>query len=78
MVKKSIMFKQCTLERGNVVVVSWLPVKFAQKGRYLRLKDGGKWTNGWLVTEVGSHEVSSEAAREASRNYKHQREASDI
>lgn len=40
---------QCKLKRGTETQTSWIPSKFAQKDRVLRLKD----EEGWVVEEVG-------------------------
>lgn len=47
-------YTQCKLKNSatNVITVSWIPKKFAVKGRFLRLKDNGTWTDGWEVIEV--------------------------
>ena len=42
-------YKQCTLRRGTVQQVAWIPSKFAVVGKFLRVRD----ENGWQVTEVG-------------------------
>lgn len=41
-------YKQCRLQRDNETQVTWLPEKFAKKGKVLRLNH----TNGWIVMEV--------------------------
>lgn len=51
-------FYQCTMEKneGNKksVLTSWIPEKFAKKGRILELKcrESGTWSNGWVVKSV--------------------------
>jgi len=45
-------YKQCKLKKGNTCRVTWLPDKFAKKGKLLRLKDD----DGWVVQEVWATE----------------------
>jgi hypothetical protein len=49
-------YRQCTLEKGNQVQVSWLPEKFAVKNSIVKLKDNKtkEWDNGWTVVSVGT------------------------
>lgn len=70
-------YRQCILEKGNVSTTSWIPSKFAIKGKFIKLKDNGKWVNGWEVIEVGT-EMAEKTVIERSRDYLKQREASDI
>jgi hypothetical protein len=53
-----MLYSQCTVERktesGKSTMVTWLPAKFAIKGKVLKLKGNGDvWTDGWVVTKVG-------------------------
>lgn len=69
---------QCKLRRLGTEQVTWLPTKFARKGKVVKLKgEDGTWTDGWEVTEVWEVR-SSEEVRERERDYLKQREASDI
>ena len=53
--------------------VAWIPTKFAQKNRVLKIKD----EDGWIVKSgEGSSPLSRINAN--SRDYLHQRKASDI
>lgn len=38
-------FKQCLLRRGTVRQILWVEEKFAEPGKYVRIKD----EDGWLV-----------------------------
>jgi hypothetical protein len=56
---KKIKYKQCTLEKSingsTVQTVSWIPEKYAQLGKVLKLQNEDKtWTDGWFVHFVGS------------------------
>ena len=70
--------RQCELGKGSKRMVSWIPEKFAKKGRVLELEaPDGSWDNGWSVLAVGAR-MTSEQASQRSQDYKHQRKASDI
>ncbi len=64
---------QCKLRKGDTYTTSWLPQKFANVGKYVKLKN----IDGWLVESVGPPMCSS-IVLERSQDYKHQRKASDI
>lgn len=77
-----IHYRQCRLQKGPFHTTSWIPEKFAIKGKYVKLKKEGstgnkKWDNGWLVVEVGSR-MREEEVLVRSQDYKHQRKQSDI
>ena len=57
--------------------VSWIPEKYAQKGRILKIKRNGRWDNGWEVINVWGKK-SKEEIMERSRYHMYQRQASDI
>ena len=71
-------YKQCILHRkvGDSVLVdqAWIPSNFAVRGKFLEIKG----ENGWQVVVVGSTIATSEDVNRNSRDYVHQREASDI
>jgi hypothetical protein len=46
---KSEGVRQCTLKRGNVETVAWIPEQFAKVGSYIRLLD----VDGWRLDKVG-------------------------
>lgn len=80
--QKQKYYCQCRLKKvlklGEIShEVSWIPEKFAQKGRLLKIKRNGVWDNGWEVINVWDKK-SRDEVMEMSRNYLHQREASDI
>jgi hypothetical protein len=71
------MHTQCLLRKGNQEQVSWIPSQFAIEGSYVKLRSrGSEWDDGWRVMSVWTTMASSEID-ERSRDYKHQREASD-
>lgn len=76
-------YKQCTLERqvenGVAKTRTWLPEKFAVKGKTVDLKgDNGEWTRDWEVKSVGSNVIDGETANRMSRAWAKHREATDI
>jgi hypothetical protein len=73
-----VFYRQCSLRRMNGQVdVAWIPEKFAVKGKYLRIKRGEKWENGWQVTGVYGREAEAHLF-EHERDYLRQRVASDV
>ena len=58
-------------------MISWIPAKFARKGRFIKLKENGGWSDGWQIIEVFGT-IEEKTLREQERDYLHQREASDI
>ena len=59
-----VFYRQCRLVRpvptGEHVVVSWIPDRFAERDRVVKLKDdGGSWSDGWVVTAVGSNRLAT-------------------
>lgn len=41
-------YRQCLLQKGTKGKITWIPEKFAKKGKVIKLKD----ENGWIVKEV--------------------------
>jgi hypothetical protein len=79
------MMVQCELHRNEesgatVVLVTWLPERFAVINKILKLKeDDGSWTNGWCVMSVAnSSKMKSSILNDRSQDYKRTRKASDI
>jgi len=68
------LMKQCMLQRYNVRMTSWIPCKYAVKGKFLRLKD----VDGWEVVAVFGNCISASYQSERSRDYLCTRKASDI
>jgi len=71
--KKCNTMTQCKLERKNIIEISWIPNKFAQKDTYLEI-DG---VNGWKVLEVWTT-MDTDKVLDSERDYKKTRIASDI
>ena len=81
--KKTVLYKQCTYrsptKNGYTVETAWLPAKLAIVGKTIYF---GKKTNKpdrlWTITSVSDGHVSEQYLLEHERDYKTQREASDI
>lgn len=65
--------KQCVLQRGDWVQVAWIPEKFAQLNKYLKIGD----EDGWQVVSIGGRRAQAEV-NERSRDHLKQRVGSDI
>lgn len=79
---KDKFYVQCRLnkpspEGGTSYRTAWIPEKFAQEGRILKLKIGEDWSDGWKVIDTWGRKSSKEMS-ERSRYHLTQRDASDI
>lgn len=83
-----MFFRQCKVSKplagGTDIHVAWIPERYARAGKTISFKiavsDEGRtdiWDGPWTVDEVWGR-VSEEYVREHERDYKTQREASDI
>ncbi|MBC8550131.1 MAG: hypothetical protein H8D23_10815 [Candidatus Brocadiales bacterium] len=48
-------YKQCHLKKGTVEQVAWIPERYAQKNKVLRIQE----EEGWVVTFVGASKDES-------------------
>lgn len=74
------MYTQCELRKVDspgVSTMSWIPSKFAYRGRVLNLKMDDGWQNGWIVSQVYSA-VSDDAAMDMRDAYRYHRKNTDI
>jgi hypothetical protein len=79
---KTKYYYQCEMrkpvEHGEKVHTAWIPEKYAVKDKYIKIKwEDGKWEDGWRVSYIGGKR-EAKFAEERSRDYKYQREESDI
>jgi len=79
---KTSMYRQCVLTKkvlsgGEMKEMTWVPLKYAKKGKYLELKRDGKWENGWFVKSIGEV-VPSEKVEAMQYEYKIHRITTDI
>ena len=69
---------QCQLKRGTTHSTSWLPQKYANVGRFGKLRDDdGVWQDGWEVVVTGIVRPTDEVM-ERERASLPQRVASDV
>ena len=71
---KQIKYKQCLLKKKETTKTSWIPDKFAIKGKFLKFHDD----DGWEVKEVYSIMLDGDVVNSNSQDYKRTRKASDI
>lgn len=75
---KEYRLKQCRLTKktkdGHTEQVSWIPVQFAKRGKFVKLHD----EDGWEVISVGEHSISNKYLKDLDDAVKNQRKASDI
>lgn len=74
--------RQCALERplasgGKQIQISWIPEEFAKIGKFLKLREGDVWENGWQVASIGGRQ-SRQQRIDRSRDHIIQRKGSDI
>jgi hypothetical protein len=67
-------YRQCQLQKGEVIDVAWIPVKFAVVGKFLRIKDD----NCWEVKSVGSQALEEDALLTLRDNHRSHRMATDV
>jgi len=80
---KEVFYKQCRLvkrlEASIKETVTWIPEKFAVKGKYIKLKaNDDEWEDGWLVRSVGDMKITNQHAERMHRQHRDHRKASDI
>jgi len=68
-----MLYRQCILRKDTTETTSWLPEKYAIKGKFLKLKID----DGWEVIEVGAS-MSEKEAMARSQDYNKTRKATDI
>lgn len=73
------MHKQCTLVRGGRdTEKAFISAEHAIPGKYVRIKQDGEWTNGWLVAEAFEPALPSDLVQARSGDYRNHRKATDI
>ena len=77
---KETFYRQCVLNRKGTGTVSWIPERFAEVGKVIKLKRkrDNKWEDGWNVKVVGKTRMSEEKMEGLSRQHLWTREVSDI
>jgi hypothetical protein len=74
-------YVQCRMEKktdtGTKIHVAWIPEKFAQVDRWIKLKLDGVWENHWRVAETWEKKDEAYVLGQE-RDYLHQRDVSDV
>lgn len=65
------MYRQAKLAKGKVVQTAWIPEKFCQTGKVVRIKDPatGLWDDGWHVVEVSRIRLDEHIVLEQTHGY---------
>lgn len=72
---KTVYYRQCRLSNGTARQVSWIPEKYAIKNKILKLKENGKWINGWKVDSAGTHLLAEDMLPDPHQEIKSHRKA---
>lgn len=75
---KEVYYRQCQLVRGATHQITWLPERYAVVGRYVKLKEGDVWDDGWQVTSVGDQRQEESFVNARSQDYKNMKKMTDI
>lgn len=71
----------CELQKkvndGTKIDMAWIPERFAQINKIVKIKKDGGWDEGWEVTYVGPRQLAS-IVENQERDYLKQRKVSDI
>ena len=76
--QNTTFYKQCKLQRKTSFVTTWVPKKFAILGKFLKIKEGDVWEDGWKVISVGTAMLDEDTVISNSQDYRQTRKASDI
>ena len=72
------MCQQCKLVNGSMHKTTWIPSKFAVKGKSVVIDDPNGPREQWMIEEVFNTILPYSEVNERSQDYKRTREASDI
>lgn len=72
-----LFYKQCVLKKKDSYTTVWIPEQFAKKGKKIRIKEHGKWSNGWIIESVGARQ-SEKIVFMLKDSYKYHRRVTDI
>jgi hypothetical protein len=75
--KESDTHRQCKLQKGSKIYFTWIPQKYAVKGKNLRIKMNGEWETGWVVVDVWGS-IKSLEIEKRQYEHKHHRDRTDI
>ena len=72
-----MFYRQCKLQHADKEQTTWIPEKYAKKGKVVRLREKGVWIDGWVVMSVGAR-ASKEQQEMLERSHATTRKVSDI
>lgn len=72
---KETYYRQCKLVKGNMHQTSWIPEKFAILNKVLKLKENGKWVDGWVVEKVSKTKLADSMLPDYHQEIKDHRKA---
>lgn len=78
MSKKITYHAQCVLKKENTLRTSWIPEKYAIKGKIVGLKTDGIWSEGWEIRTVSSNRLPSSTMKFIRDEHMHHRSVTDI
>lgn len=71
--------KQCKLRKGTAHHVAWIEAPLALVGEFVRIKEDGKWSDGWEVIEVADDTaLPATWVRERTQDHKNMKKMTDI
>jgi hypothetical protein len=50
--KNNKLYIQSELNKGNKIIIAWIPEEFAVIGKVLKIKDYSRWEDGWTVVKI--------------------------
>ena len=72
------LYQQCLLHKGTSVLTSWIPSKFAKKGKFIKLKVNSKWSYNWIVVTAFGIKVTEENKDMLENQHRYNRKETDI
>ena len=73
-----MFYVQCELQKGNKLLVTWIPEKFAKLKNIVRVKDeNDQWEDGWEVKQTYG-KITEQQAFAQRDLYKQHRKGTDI
>ena len=71
-------YQQCKLRKGNLRMISWLPVRYAKVNKILKIKKEGVWQDGWIVLDKYWEEITEEKLKLVRDQCFNTRDVSDV
>ena len=70
--------KQCQIRKGDRRQVAWIPMKYAEPDRYIKIKVDGEWEDGWQVAFVGRTKMESKEIADRRNDHKNMKKMTDV